>query len=154
TTPVPGPPPDQQPSHGAAGVSIGPTGPPDVRRLSCRPWTVASSTETRISTPIEARETTHGRDSPVGSHAVSASSKRDVLRRGGVVMKSPLVPIMALRAVPAVHAATVKQPLHPTGVAPGAQGQASFALSGTARRGRRGRLKVLARGLAPGKAFG
>jgi len=52
------------------------------------------------------------------------------------------------------HGATVKQPLHATGVASGAQGQASFAMSGTARRGRRGKLKVLARGLPPGKAFG
>jgi hypothetical protein len=52
------------------------------------------------------------------------------------------------------HAASVKQPLHATGVASGAQGQASFSMSGTASSGRRGKLKVLARGLSPGKIFG
>jgi len=60
---------------------------------------------------------------------------------------------MALVAVPAVHAATVKQPLQATGVVSGAQGQASFALSGNASRGRRGKFKVLARHLPPGKSF-
>jgi len=48
----------------------------------------------------------------------------------------------------------VKQPLHATVVAPGAQGKASFALGGNASRGRRGKLKVLARHLPPGKSFG
>src|SRR5262249_15557467 len=69
-------------------------------------------------------------------------------------MKSFVLPIMALLAVPAVHAATVKQTLHATGVVAGAQGQASFAISGTAKRGRRGKLKVRARNLPPGKSFG
>jgi hypothetical protein len=68
-------------------------------------------------------------------------------------MKSSLVAMVALLAVPAVHATTVKQPLHPTGVASGANGQASFAMSGTAKSGRHGRLKVRARGLAAGKSF-
>src|SRR5262245_41132748 len=69
-------------------------------------------------------------------------------------MKFFVVPIMALLAVPAVDAATVKQPLDATVVAPGAQGKASFALGGNASRGRRGKLKVLARHLPPGKSFG
>jgi hypothetical protein len=69
-------------------------------------------------------------------------------------MKSFVLTIMALLTVPAVHAATVKQTLHATGVVSGAQGQASFALSGSASRGRRGKLKVLARHLPPGKSFG
>src|SRR5262245_8399090 len=69
-------------------------------------------------------------------------------------MKSFVLTIMALLAVPAVHAATVKQPLHATGVAPGAQGQASFALSENASRGRRGKLKVVGRHLPAGKSFG
>src|SRR5262249_13558211 len=69
-------------------------------------------------------------------------------------MKSFVLTIMALLAVPAVHAATVKVPLHATGVASGAQGQASFALSGNASRGRRGKLKVVGRNLPPGKSFG
>src|SRR5262245_39215295 len=69
-------------------------------------------------------------------------------------MKFFVVPIVALLAVPAVDAASVKQPLHATVVAPGAQGKASFALSGSASRGRRGKLKVLARHLPPGKSFG
>ena len=66
------------------------------------------------------------------------------------------LPIVALLTVSSssVHGAAVKQPLHATGVASGAQGQASFALSGTATRGRRGKLKVLARNLPPGKSFG
>jgi hypothetical protein len=37
-------------------------------------------------------------------------------------MKSSLVPIVALLAVPAAYAGTVKQPLHATGIASGAQG--------------------------------
>jgi len=63
--------------------------------------------------------------------------------------------ITALLAVSSLsaHGATVKQPLHATGVASGAQGQASFAMSGTARRGRRGKLKVRTRGLPSGKSF-
>jgi hypothetical protein len=69
-------------------------------------------------------------------------------------MKSLVLTIMALLAVPAVHAATVKQTLQATGVVAGAQGQASFALGGSASRGRRGKLKVVARHLSPGKSFG
>src|SRR5262245_35767381 len=69
-------------------------------------------------------------------------------------MKVYVVPIMALLAVPAVDAATVKQPLHATVVAPGAQGKASFALGGKASRGRQSKFKVLARHLPPGKSFG
>ena len=69
-------------------------------------------------------------------------------------MKFFVLPIMALLAVPAVDAATVKQPLHATVVAPGAQGKASFALGGNASRGRRGKLKVLARHLPPARSFG
>src|SRR5262249_12459749 len=75
-------------------------------------------------------------------------------RRRGVVMKFFVLPIMALLAVPAVDAATVKQPLHATVVAPGAQGKTSFALGGNASRGRRGKLKVVVRHLSPGKSFG
>ena len=69
-------------------------------------------------------------------------------------MKSFVLTIMALLAVPAVHAATVKGTLHATGVVAGAQGQASFALGGTASRGRHGKFKVRARHLPPGKSFG
>ena len=68
-------------------------------------------------------------------------------------MKSFLLTIMALLAVPAVHAATVKGTLHPSGVVAGAQGQASFALGGNASRGRHGKFKVLARHLPAGKSF-
>ena len=68
-------------------------------------------------------------------------------------MKSFVLTIMALLAVPAVHAATVKGTLHTTGVVAGAQGQASFALGGTASRGRHGKFKVLARHLPAGKSF-
>ena len=68
-------------------------------------------------------------------------------------MKSLVLTIMALLAVPAVHAATVKQTLHATGVVAGAQGQASVALGGSASRGRHGKLKVVARHLPPGKSF-
>jgi len=69
-------------------------------------------------------------------------------------MKSFVLTIMALLAVPAVHAATVKGTLHATGVVAGAQGQASFALGGNASRGRHGKFKVLARHLPAGKSFG
>jgi hypothetical protein len=67
-------------------------------------------------------------------------------------MKFFVLPIMALLAVPAVHAATVKQTLQATGVVAGAQGQVSFALGGSASR-RHGKLKVAARHLPPGKNF-
>ena len=60
--------------------------------------------------------------------------------------------LLALSSL-SVHGATVKQPLHATGVASGAQGQASFSMSGTATSGRHGKLKVRARGLSPGKSF-
>src|SRR5215831_16160912 len=82
-----------------------------------------------------------------------ASDKLSVNLVRGVVMKFLVLPIMALLAVSAVDAATVKQPLHTTVVAPGAQGKASFALGGSASRGRRGKLKVSARHLPPGKSF-
>ena len=68
-------------------------------------------------------------------------------------MKSLVLTIMALLAVPAVHAATVKQTLQATGVVAGAQGTASFALGGSASRGRHGKLKVAARHLPAGKSF-
>ena len=68
-------------------------------------------------------------------------------------MKSLVLTMMALLAVPAVHAATVKGTLHATGVVAGAQGQASFALGGSASRGRHGKFKVLASHLPPGKSF-
>src|SRR5262245_37294023 len=71
--------------------------------------------------------------------------------RKSALMKSLVLTIMALLAVPAVHAASVKGTLHPTGVVTGAQGQASFALGGSASRGRHGKFKVRARHLPAGK---
>src|SRR5262245_37396118 len=68
-------------------------------------------------------------------------------------MKFLVLTIMALLAVPAVHAATVKQTLQATGVVAGAQGKASFALGGSAGRGRHGKIKVAARHPPPGKSF-
>src|SRR5262249_33671787 len=70
-----------------------------------------------------------------------------------VAMRFFILPIVALLGVPAVDAATVKQPLQATVVAPGAQGQASFALGGNASRGRHSKLKVRVRHLSPGKSF-
>src|SRR5262249_28980830 len=84
----------------------------------------------------------------------SPSGLGDLGSEGGVVMKVLALPITALLVVSSpAHAATMRQPLHATGVAPGARGKATFAMKGTPRRGRRGNLHLLARSLPPGKTF-